>query len=508
MRYTTSCLSAAILMATSGANADSADVAQLIKKTCGACHTESNTGLSRIEGQRKTPEGWMMSIVRMQQSHGLDISPDDRRAIVQYLSDTQGLAPSEAAPYRYALEKDPNVVEATAEPMGSMCARCHTEARVGLQRRTADEWSLHMDFHVGNYPTIEYQALGRDREWFKIAKEEIAPFLAEHYPLETEAWSAWQATDAKPVAGDWIVLTDLPEHGETYGRLSVSGDSSPYQVSGALMSADGRELPISGTMNLYTGYEWRATLNVAGQTYRQILAVSEDGNSVAGRQFLQANDSLGGRLTGVRADQDNVILGTVPSAVPAGAATVQVVGVGLEDLGSDTGTISGNPYGATLMLDTSGNGVVALSTGETQSTVAYYASLDSIVVEPDFTIARVGGGGMDSPAVMPAHFKAIGMWNGADGKPGTEDDVRVGQVPATWSVSNLHEHAASMKDAHYAGQMDSAGIFTPAIAGPNAERKFTTNNAGELKVTADAMGQSADATLIVTVQRFIDPPLR
>ena len=182
MRKNTSCLSAAILMAVGGAHVANADQ-QLLAETCGACHSETGNGLSRIEGQRKTPEGWMMTVVRMQQSHGLDVSADNRRTIVQHLADTQGLAPTEAAAFRYALEKDPNAQEAPAEPIGSMCARCHTEARVGLQRRTAEEWSIHMDFHVGNYPTIEYQALGRDREWFKIAKEEIAPYLTEAYPF-------------------------------------------------------------------------------------------------------------------------------------------------------------------------------------------------------------------------------------------------------------------------------------------------------------------------------------
>lgn len=507
MRQTTSCLSAAILMATVGVPMAQANP-QLVQDTCGACHTKTDNGLSRIEGQRKTPEGWMMTIVRMQQSHGLDLSAQDRRAIVQYLSDTQGLAPSETAGFRYALEKDPNTVEAPDEPMASMCSRCHTEARAGLQRRTAEEWSLHMDFHVGNYPTIEYQALGRDREWFKIAKEEIAPYLAKTYPLETEAWASWQAADKTPVAGDWVVMVDLPKTGEAYGRLSIDGNVSPYQVTGELKTATGDTLPVSGTMNLYTGYEWRATLDIAGESHRQILALSEDGKTVAGRQFLRANDSLGGRLTGVRADQEDVILGTVPSAVPAGAATVQVVGAGLDDLSTGSGTSTANGFGASVALTTEGNGTVVLTAGVETAEIAHYASVDSILVEPAFTIARVGGGSDVGPAAVPAHFKAIAMWNGADGKPGTDDDIRIGRVSAEWSVTDLHDHAALMKDAEHAGQMDQMGIFTPSEAGPNTERKFSTNNAGELKVQASAMGQTADATLIVTVQRFIDPPLR
>lgn len=508
MRKQTSCLSVAILMAVSGAHAASADQ-KLMTDKCSACHTTTDNSLSRIEGQRKTPEGWMMTIVRMQNTHKLEISAQDRRAIVQHLSDTQGLAPSETVPFRYALEKDPNAQEASQEPVGSMCARCHTEARVGLQRRTAEEWSIHMDFHVGNYPTIEYQAGGRDREWFRIAKEEITPYLAEIYPLETAAWTDWQAAEKTPVAGDWIVMADMPQAGESYGRLTVSGNASPYRVSGEMVAADGTRLPVSGHMNLYTGYEWRATLDIGGETYRQVLAVSEDGTGLAGRQFLRDTDSLGGALTGVRTDQDGVILGTVPSAVPAGAATVQVVGTGLGALDASSGGLaSANDYGATVALQTDGNGIVTFSTGDTQGSIAHYASVDSIVVEPAFTIARVGGGSEIGPDAVPAHFKAIGMWNGADGEAGTGDDIRIGRISAEWSVTNLHEHAAHMEDAKHAGQIDALGVFTPSVAGPNPERPFTTNNAGELKVVANAMGQSAESTLIVTVQRFIDPPLR
>jgi quinohemoprotein amine dehydrogenase len=65
-----------------------------------------------------------------------------------------------------------------------------------------------------------------------------------------------------------------------------------------------------------------------------------------------------------------------------------------------------------------------------------------------------------------------------------------------------------MQDAMFAGEIGADGIFTPAIAGPNPDRKFSTNNAGELNVVATAGELSASGQLIVTVQRFIDPPIR
>ena len=72
-----------------------------------------------------------MTVFRMHQVHGLTISDETRDAIVRYLSQTNGLAPSESAAGRYALERRPNVTEAAAarrsagdvRPLSQRCAR-------------------------------------------------------------------------------------------------------------------------------------------------------------------------------------------------------------------------------------------------------------------------------------------------------------------------------------------------------------------------------------------------
>lgn len=483
----------------------------LLGAACGGCHTETPQGLSRIAGQRKTPEGWLMTIVRMRIAHGVEVTPEEQAALVTYLADTQGLAPSETEGWRYALEKDPDVVEAVDEPLASMCARCHTGARVALQRRTPEEWLVHMDFHVGQFPTIEYQALGRDRAWYRIATEEIAPLLAERYPLDTAAWEEWQAAEKPSPAGEWTVLVAMPEKGDAHGTLRVEGEASPYSITGELSFADGSSVPVDGSMNLYTGFEWRANVDIDGTTFRQVLAISPDGERLEGRQFRRDADSIGGRLLGARADGGPAILGTVPPNAPAGEATVQVVGVGLGDIaieGADAGAVEPNASGATVSLSADGNRSVAFSAGDASASFAFYEGVDRIAVEPAFTIARVGGGSEVGPDAVPAHFRAIGYWNGPDGEPATADDVRVGEVPAEWSVTGADAMAEEMADATFAGAMGEGGIFRPAVAGPNPERPFSTNNAGNLTVTAKALGKSADAHLIVTVQRFIDPPIR
>lgn len=504
-------LRSAAVLALLGATPALADDAELLAKVCGDCHTTAADGtLSRISGQRKTPEAWLMTIVRMRMSHGADIDRQTEAALVRYLADTQGLAPSEAEPYRYALEKDPNMVEAIDEPLGTMCARCHTGARALLQHRTPEEWRTLIDFHVGQFPTIEYQALGRDREWYKIASTEIAELLATTQPRDTEAWSQWQVADKPGVAGDWIVLTTLPGAGQAYGRLTVSGDASPFAVSGDLTLADGSTQAVSGQMNLYTGYEWRATLDIGGQSYRQVLALDGAGG-LSGRQFLTAQDSLGGHLSGVRADAGAHVLGTVPEAVAGLSGTVQVVGAGLEGLtveGAAADGLAANAAGASVTLSAEAQGRAVLSAGDSSVGVALYTAPDRLTVEPEFTIARVGGGSDVGPAAVPALFSAVGWLNGPDGAAGTGDDIRIGSLSAEWTTTDANETAAMMQDAAYAGTLDRSGLFMPAVAGPNAERPFSTNNAGDLTITAKAGGLEASGRLIVTVQRFIDPPLR
>ncbi|MNN87904.1 hypothetical protein D3C81_2055200 [compost metagenome] len=85
-------------------------------------------------------------------------------------------------------------------------------------------------------------------------------------------------------------------------------------------------------------------------------------------------------------------------------------------------------------------------------------------------------------------------------------------MPASWSVANLSDYASTMQDTRFAGTLEANGLFVPGDAGPNPQRKFNTNNAGDLKVTAvvDDDGHKVEASrpLVVTVQRWNDPPIR
>lgn len=150
---------------------------ELIRANCLGCHIPTSDGISRISGQRKTPEGWEMTINRM----WLKLKGSNTHEIVKYLSDTQGLAPSETKGSRYLLEQNSNHIETQFDDeFSAMCARCHSGGRVALQRRKPKEWNYLIDFHLGQFPSVEYSMFGRDRNWYDIARNKIVPLVSKN----------------------------------------------------------------------------------------------------------------------------------------------------------------------------------------------------------------------------------------------------------------------------------------------------------------------------------------
>ena len=489
----------------------------LLTSKCSACHlAESDGTLSRVNSQRKTPEGWNMTLFRMEQAHGMQISDDDRRTLIKYLADTYGLAPTEAASQRPILERQPDFIESPPDAdLAALCARCHTWGRVALQRRTESEWLKHVHFHVGQYPTIEYQALARDRDWFADAVNIAVPALAEMFPMDTPEWKAWQRADKPSAQGEWVAFGHRPGRGDFHATMKITGDGEQLKLSVKGQYADGSSLDADGSAIIYTGYEWRAR---AGNMH-QIMALSADGQRLTGRWFDVDNDSLGAQVTAVRVGSGAGVIGITPAALKVGKKTaITLYGDGLvENLSAEGITfsnISVSANGTVLKADAA---VVAdarpgpRSFGDGAALVVY-SKIDTIQVEPVEAIARVGSNGGPIPSV-PAQFDAIAWANGADGKPGTDDDLRIGYINATWSVAPFDELAKQEGDARFAGVIDkSTGLFMPAGAGPNPERRFSTNNVGNLAINAtveqDGQQLTGSGHLIVTVQRFNDPPIR
>ncbi len=198
---------------------------KLVIEKCGTCHAADASGnLSRISSIRTTPEGWEEAIKRMIRLNGLQLSPDEARQILRYLSDSHGLAPSEAAPIQYFVqrsivdEKMPDVAD-----VQHSCAACHAIAKPLSWRRTPEDWDLLKNMHVAFFPSIDVSfrragARGAVRETAnpsgETPKEPVDVALAwvkKSTPLITPEWSNWSASVQTPkLAGTWLVSGTFP----------------------------------------------------------------------------------------------------------------------------------------------------------------------------------------------------------------------------------------------------------------------------------------------------------
>lgn len=517
-------LATALSLGSQAAAAD--DAPGIINSKCVACHSkESDNSWSRISHMRKTPEGWLATIGRMQVMHGLEISDDERRSVMKFLADTQGLAPSETEPYRYALEHRMNTHEAfDSQLFTETCSRCHSGARVKLQRRPESEWAYLANFHLGQYPSMEYHAMSRDRDWWPIVLKEVVPMLGKEQPLETQAWSDWQQALPASAVGRWSLAGHMPGKGDLHALMTVTAaeGNDNYSVSLQGAFADGTALTGSGSAVVYTGYEWRASVTLGGTSMRQVFSMKN--GVMSGRMFDSKDDSNGmDVVAAVLGGNAAKVLAVQPAYIKAGTeAELTIVGSNLS-----TVPALGNGVSVVKVLESSdhlirvlakaGNSEGVNAVGD--ASLAVYSNVAALKVVPEFAVARVGHDGSAEGAKtggstqrVPARFDAEAWAAGKDGKAGTGDDFRIGIMPAAWSAAAFDEQAEADQDLKYAGLMSAdEGVFTPAGAGPNPQRKMMTNNAGHLKVTAtiddEGTTLSADAELIVTIQRWNNPPI-
>ena len=464
------------LMLQAGVTHAAADAEAIIKNKCLACHSEEQAEpaqFSRMSHQRKSPEGWLMSIARMQVMHGLKISDDERRTLVKHFSDTQGLAPEETAGARYAMERRLNTMETyESSNFEEMCARCHSGARVELQRRPASEWENLVHFHLGQWPTLEYQALARDRDWMQLALNEMVPQLAADLPLKSASWDKWKSMKKVPMAGRWSFSAQMPGKGDARGVMTITGGKrDQYKVKLEGEFSDGSALKGQGSAIVYTGYEWRANLKIDGVKMRQVFAASADGAELTGRMFETVHDEAGMDFTAVREGSAPKLLSVQPEFIRAGSTEVlTLVGTGL---GNKLSLGKGLKVMEELYRDD--NKVVvqvkaskdaAMGTRSVSAGKANGASLNvfdqigSVKVVPSFAVARVGGNGGSTPKYN-AHFQAEAWMNGADGKAGTDDDMRIGFVPASWHVEPFDAQAEADRDTHFTGRMLKQACLLP-----------------------------------------------
>jgi quinohemoprotein amine dehydrogenase len=520
---------------------------EVVRSACSPCHkVDEKQRMTRISYRRTTPEGWEETIKRMASLNGVHMEPAAARQILRYLANNHGLAPEEAKPaafeverrmidYKYAADKD---TETT-------CIKCHSMGRVISQRRTKGEWELLIAMHRGYYPLSDFQAFrrggppqtepgpdGRPPD-NRHPMDKAVAHLSTAFPLKTPEWSAWSANMRAPkLAGRWLFSGYQAGKGPVYGEVvikaSADADDEFTTQERLTYARTGQTMERTGKALVYTGYQWRGrsrTGDADKEGMRQVMFVDRNMREIAGRWYTGAYDEIGIDVTLVRIGADPVIAGLDRKALRTGTAGVPVTIHGVNFPKVDATAIDfGNgvkvarvveftPTALRLELEiakeaTIGPRDVFVAGASLAGGAMVFDKVDAIKVRPLAGMARVGG--VNFPKQLQ-QFEAIAYSNGQDGKPDTKDDLELGPVEVVWGIE---EYTATFgdEDKTYVGTLDDNGLFTPNVDGPNPDRRLRGNNVGDVWVLAtykppadvkDAKTIRARAHLVVTVPLYM-----
>jgi quinohemoprotein amine dehydrogenase len=518
----------------------------LVRQKCAACHRADEKGrMTRISYRRTTPEGWEETIKRMVTLNDVKIEPAEAREILRYLADHHGLAPEEAKPGAFEVERRMIDYKYTGDKdTEETCIKCHSFGRVLLQRRTKEEWELLIAMHRGYYPLVDFQAFRRggppprDQQPGPDGRppdnrhpmEKAIAHLSSAFPLVTPEWSAWAATMRPPrLQGTWVLVGNEIGKGPVFGQVVVTpqggADTGDFTTETTLTYArTGKTTTRRGRSLVYTGFQWRGKSG----DIREVLAVDRDWRHASGRWFSGAYDEFGTDVHLEKVGSDPIVLSLAEPRIRIGASgqEVHLFGVNLParitpaDVNFGPGVtvdriVSAAPDRLAVAVSVAAGATpgrravfVAGATGDVG--IAVYDSIDFVKVLPEAGLARVGGANFPKQFQQ---FEANAFANGPDGKPNTKDDIDLGLIDASWS---LEEYTATYDDddKDFVGTIDgSSGLFTPNLDGPNPKRKHGTNNYGDVWVVASYLAPGAAgaparplkgrAHLLVTVPIYI-----
>jgi quinohemoprotein amine dehydrogenase len=507
----------------------------------------------RISWERATPEGWEEAIKRMVRLRGVNLTPDDARSILKYLSTYHGLAPEEAKPIMYYAEH--RIQDETNIPSDNVrgaCANCHPIARPLSWRRSQEDWKLLANLHIALYPQADeafrlgIHAGGFDEERHHMTPgtplpvDEALAFLSKAAGLHTPEWAGWRARMRAPkLAGRWVVSAHLPGRGKFYGEMDVepkSGTDDEFTTRVKLIAVkDGSMITRTGHSLVYAGYAWRgrskgtppanAAPDDPSGEMREVVWISPDQSSAEGRWFWGQYQEFGFDVKMQRASADPTLVGVDRSLLKTGSETnrVRLIAESLPaqitpaDLDFGTGVrvrriVSHNPTEIVTEVDVAADAVpgkrdIAFRRSVLQSAIAVYDRIDYIKVVPDSALARLGS---ERHPKGYQQFEAVAYHRGLDGKMHTADDIELGPVDVTWSVEEFYSVYGD-DDKEFVGSLSPTGFFTPASDGPNPQRKFSRNNYGDVWVVATAKNEkdkdgrplAGKSYLVVTVPAYM-----
>ncbi len=454
----------------------------LVVAKCGTCHVRDQQGnMQRISWERTTPEGWQEALKRMILTNGVSLTPDEARAIVRYLSTSHGLAPEEAKPVMYDVER--RVHQETSVPndhLSHACARCHTFARALSWRRSADDWKQLAEMHATR---------------FKLpVDQEAVAFFAKAAPLHTPEWDAWSAHTHTPnLAGRWLVTASMAGRGMYYGELRVDSSGDEFNTDVHLTSVDdGSKIVRFGRGAIYGGYAWRGRSQGAqpmssapddpNSVAREVLWIAPDQSTAEGRWFWGQYQEFGLDVKLRRPLPATTLLGVDPPSLKTGSEATRLRLIGDQmpaqltpaDLDFGPGVtvrriVSRTAGEVVADVDvasdaTLGKRAVTLPGSVAPGAIAIYDRVDYIKVSPESALAAFSD---QTHERGYQQFEAIAYQRGADGKPHTADDVELGRLnpnDVTWSMEVFYESPSS--STAFVGTVSPAGFFAPAMASP------------------------------------------
>ena len=510
----------------------------LVQSLCGRCHTrDDREHMTRISYVRKSPEGWAQTIKRMGRLHGLQLTPTSAKALVRSLSNSHGLTRGEAARGLYESERRVHWSEEHhEEDFKRACAQCHPLGRALLQYRDKDEWQLLRATHVAMFPLSQRQLGGgppRDsssRRWGPPPSssgdsagggnssrggsssnrssrggvgDRVLAMLSEQQPLFTDDWKQWtQNRREVPLSGSWTVTGHETGRGDVWGSLTLTKtETDGYSGVWELQWSDGSTARRESKGILYAGYSWRGRSTEGDTSWREVLLLDEAWQTFEGRLFSGAYDEVGvdvqlhrddgrPRLVGARSSalevpsKDHVVHVLANSKLPKElSADDFFVGEGLTVRSVERTA----PRGAAVTIEVAagaalGTRTIAYGADPRGVLVTLYDTVDYVRIRPLQGFSRVGGA--QHPRQIE-RFEAFAVHRGADGKPYTDDDVDLFQVRPKWSLQEFRVRDDD-DDVAFVGAIDpTSGVFTPNLDGPNPDRKWDTNNIGDVFVCCE-----------------------
>ena len=308
---------------------------------CGECHLRDSSGyMQRISYERKTPEGWEMSVRRMVALNNVTLDPATARTIVRYLSDQPGSRPGRnaAGTLRDRAAHDRVSLHGRSRAPKTTCRACHSMGRVITQRRTRGEWELLVATHRGalsRMPTSRRSGAAVRRRTTAACRNphpmDVAiTHLARVFPLRTPEWTAWSATMRPPhLEGTWLLIGQRAgtrrllwtTDGHARGRPTASSSrrrpiatptaARSVQRTGQFDRLHG--LPVARSLDR-TGA--RAASDTVG--LREVMFVEPGWEEMSGRWFTGGYEEIGMDVSLKKLGANPVIAGVAPRALRVG----------------------------------------------------------------------------------------------------------------------------------------------------------------------------------------------